>query len=348
MNSIIVTKNILTQFGALIGFLQVDFEHLNAEQAKDIVKSINDAKMKTLRLFNLLNCKGHALDELKGTFPQVNVMKFYTSETEYFEFSNTGQTLYKLFPKLRRFFVVTKATEWTIIDGKFPNLKYFHVFLATKLERDKNGIDETHVSSFLKKNKQIEELSIGECNLNVLSEANNILPHLKSLEINTLSEDYENYQGDDAIHFKTVRELTVKSDVDNEIPVKIKFDQVYTLTLKLGSTFTDKWIDFIGNQVNSKVNTLNLHTKSVTTDQLMAIADKLIELENVVVGSQLKYTADNILNFVMKLQNLQSLQLNIEMEKTEQVKLTNTLTDDWTVTFPSSGSDGKVIIGIER
>lgn len=148
MKSIKVMNKILWKFGALIQYLQIDFEEIHGDQANEVVKSVNDAISKTLKLFYLLNCKEHVLDELRNPFPGVITVFFTSIKTSNFQFSDKNQRLNKLFPNLLIFLVHAKASEWSLIDGAFPSLQSFLVKLP--MELSKNGIDESHVSSLEK------------------------------------------------------------------------------------------------------------------------------------------------------------------------------------------------------
>lgn len=146
-----------------------------------------------------------------------------------------------------------------------------------------------------------------------------------------------------------MEELEITSYDENEVPEKIEFDQMEKLTLKLYSNFGNKWIDFISNQVNSKVNTFKVDAKNLTKDQLLTIPDKLTELKIVSVKSYSKYAAQDIVNFVKKIKHLDTLELYVGMEDSQRDELKNTLDKDWTVEIvPIGGLAERVVIHIGR
>lgn len=338
LNAYKAILDVLNHFGDLIHNLQLNFAEISMEQYKEFVKIVNSKSVASLQKVELKFCKANVLNDFTNIFESVTSLTFSSSLLDRFD-GCEGQTLNILFPNVKHLYVKhTKASDWPFIDGNFPNLTLFEVELPEVNEH--NDVNETYVSSFLKNNSHIDTLSIQHANLKLLMEVKDNLHKLRTLKIDQLSQNYLDYQGD-TIHFNEVRKLTIKSGRKEKFPEKIVFDQLEVLILYIEPEFTEKWIEFIRKQTNTKLKTFTLYARSLANEQLLNISNELPNLEVAVVSVTNKMTlvADDIVHFIGKSKALKELNMNIQMTEDEQNKLKKTMGNDWNVEFEQSSEN---------
>lgn len=307
--------------------LVIEFENIDEMKGKEIVNLMTAKSAESLKTLTLDAYKGNVLGELKNPFPQVISLIFSTNTTE--KFNNKNRKLNELFPNLEHFGVDNKhASDLDFIDGHFPKLINFNVILPW-LKNEPNEIDEVNIINFLKNNKQIDTLKIGRTNLKLLKAANEILPNLVSLRISTLSDKYSDYEGD-AVQFKTVKELIIKSKGD-KIPKTIFFGSLVKVVLNVKPELTDKWFKFIEEQIDHQLIIFTLVTEVLSNVQLREVTNKLPVLREARMECKSILTADDVIDFIKREKFLHLLNLDIQMEKSEQKNLVNALTGDWTI-----------------
>lgn len=323
-------------FGDLIRKFAISFESIDACPGKEVIESVNRYCSKSLFRLELENCKENVLDELKNTFLNMRTVLLSSSQSKSLEIGPDAVKLNKLFPNLESLLLkYTKKKDWDLIGDTFPNLTMLVVELPAG--KEENRPDETDVGNLLRKNLNIEILSIQHSTLHVLKEANDILLYLKNLEIKFLSTEYLNYDGD-PIRFNNVRQLTVHSDRSkDEIPEYIFFDQLLELKLYIKPDFTDKWILFISNQLNKNIIKLTLSTGVLAKEQFIALTYLLPKLNGVSIESSTDYAAKDIINFIENSHNLVTLRMKVPMEISEERILRTKLQNKWHYKIHSEG-----------
>lgn len=98
--------------------------------------------------------------------------------------------------------------------------------------------------------------------LNIMNEANSMLPNLNKLIINGISNQPTTYNGEIRMH--SIRDLSIVALDCDEFPETIFFDGVEALKLVIKPTneglgiFSDKWLNFLTNQIDSTLMTLEI------------------------------------------------------------------------------------------
>lgn len=315
-------------FGDLIERLSINFKELDDDLSKQIIKYVNDMP-DSLKLLSFDHFNGNILTELTSTFPKVFGLVLSNTNSDSTSNVTIGESrkLNELFPNLGELFIDFKrVSDWELIDGTFPNLKV--IIAQIPKSRNTGEIDDSHVISFLKNNRKIEKISIQHASLNILNEASKSLPNLWSLNLESLGKDYLKYKGD-VIHFSNVRDLTIDVKFHEIIvPEKIVFDQLIKLKLNVRSKFTDKWMKFIENQVNSELKSLKLFNPHLKKEQLVAISKNLPKMETVDIQCQTVFEAQDVIDFVEMNKHAHEINMEFEMNITE-IGLMDALKVNW-------------------
>lgn len=317
----------------------------------NIMKFVNDNSSESLKGLNLTRCRGSVLNELKTAFPAVNSMWISFDKMKNLSLTEaTGQKLSFFFPNIQKFFVLNPE-NWSLINGHFPKLIEFSV----KAPLDKpNKLDENQVIDFLKNNTQIDTLEIRSPTLKFLREiaVNDILPHLMSLKLNSIGDDY--YNGD-TIHFSKLKELNLRiKSVYNGMELIFfnfeDFKHLMKFSLHVKPELTEKWFTFINRNVNRELCMFALTTDKLANEQLHDILMKLPTLNDISIKSKSKFTAKNIVDLVERRKFLYNVKFDVLMDKKEQVKLRKDLnSSDYTTTInPFKSARDRVYIQIQR
>lgn len=333
-----VIFDIFKYFGDLIQTFEINFEQINSSKAKEIVKFLDNRSSASLYRLNLHNYKGN-LNEFKNTFVNVYRMNFSTSES--FEFNNMEKKLNNLVPNLEYLFLDYKTDFiWNVIDGSFSELNEFGIEFPKSTER----FDESKISSFFQNNSQIEELRIVNANAKVLRVASEHLPKLKTLNIDGLADHYLNFQN--RIQFNNVKRLCI-TDREDKVPGNIIFDQIEDFFLDIQPTFSEKWIRFLTNQINSNLKKIKIFTSCLKNEDFLAITNIFRRIEIVSVRSDSPIKPKDVLKFLRMGKKLTNLNLIMKMNENDQKKLKDTLPIGTIVEFIPHYS-GNLFIIIKR
>lgn len=322
-------KYIFENFGDLLHKIRVSFENISVAEGKEIVKKIAENCSKSLEALALENCQGTVLDGLTTILPYVFTLKFSTSPTDRLEVKAEQLKLNEIFPGLYALHLgYITATDWPFIGDKWPHLEVLNVQLRKAMEPNRE--DASHVMNFLHNNQQIKHLTVHHSNLNLLKMTSEILPQLDFLSLINLSDDYWNYDGE-PIRFDSVRTLSVETDTEDQTPEKILCHHLDRLRLKIKHTFTEKWADFLTNQVNSNLSHFEVKTDVLSKEQFLLLAHKFPDLQTIEVASKSKLAADDITAFIGSSKSLQNLDVHIQMDGAEQRRLSDVLPLEWNI-----------------
>lgn len=324
-----VVKYFLIRFGEIIRQLRISFEHIDSFECEQIIILVNNRCSNSLDKLFLEDCKGNMLAYLTKPFPKVTHLTFSSSKndqlkrnTNHFNFTSIFTSLHSLNLSVS---YMTKS-DWDYIGNcKWPSIE--DLYIALRKPAEQNAEDSLYLRRFLQTNPQISFLSVNKANLNILEEANNLLPELFQLELKGLSEDYFNYQGDQ-VRFENVKLATIMTDSENELPGMIAFDQLDHLTLRIPN-FTDKWMKFLTNQVNVTLAYLVLSTEMISISDFLTIPEVQKKLQTVTISCQMKLKANDIVSFIAKGEFLNYIDLKILMDDSEEQHLDEVIPISW-------------------
>lgn len=334
-----VIKYLMQQFGHMVHKIHINFEQIEVEQAHEIVQIINNHS-KSIETLALEHCKGNILDNLNNTFPYLFTLKFSSSPFHQLEV-NSEFKLNQIFTELSALHL-EHTNDFNFIGEKWPNLGYLNVKL--RKWKDQNHEDTSRIIPFLRDNPHIEHLQCHNCNLNLIKMANEILSKLNFLNVVNLSEDYgENLV--EPIQLDDVRMLTVEIDNEYELPGKMIFGKLARFKLII-KKFTDKWSEFLTNQVNADLMHFNLECEEIKKEQFRGIAEIMPNLEAIDVICTSGLESDDIVGFIVASKSLKNFDLHIHMNETEMRHLSEALPRDWDI-LDHKQQDNKVKISLK-
>lgn len=188
--------------------------------------------------------------------------------------------------------------------------------LEVALAPNRNDVDESEVECFLQLNANFTSLKITNANLRFLKQVSENLQNLETLTIESLADDYLNYQSE-PIHFKTVKNVTINTTRDDEIPDGIVFDEVLHLIMLIGRQTNTKWIEFIGKQNPNLIN-FTLQKSDLTQEEFTGLyGDKLKNLEESSITDESlipRLTMDDMDNFISDKENLVKMHIMVRLK----------------------------------
>lgn len=345
-----VALSILNIFGDLIECIWIIFTGMNEDQNEEITDVFS--RCESLKSIILHDCTHTALNGIRGSFQKVVSLTFSTNRAEQFEIGEKNYNLNKIFPHLKYLRVNgIKPSDWVPAIVPFSRLTVTEIIFP---KLNKNSDDDevllNHIVDFLKLNTQLNKLHIFNPNLNLLTEANDILPRFQELQLFRVSSDFL-LHSDKEINFKSLKYLRIQP-VENidKMPAKITFRNIEALTLDMETNFIDKWIAFISRQVNIDLKIFRLYTKYLVKEHLLMIPDKFYKLEKMKIKCKSKVNTEDIMNFIKKCKHLYQLEIIIPMvEQSEVATFYGTLPRNWFVDFMEVFDNGKMIdISIKR
>lgn len=337
----------LESFGHFTHHIEIFFKQIQVADGKQVITDINDKSHESLYVLKLEDCKGNMLDDLKNTFTNVERLIFSSSSSQKLVVGQDAITFNLIFPKVSSLSIgYTRASDWTLIGQEFPYLNYFYVDLP------KVGVEElpnsTCVENVIDKSPAVEKLSIKHSSLSFLKELNRMLPGLKSLELRLLSIDYFNYNASQPkIHFENVVSLAIQKDCQSDrVPEHIAFPEVEDVQLQIQPEFSDKWIHFIGEQLNLNISNLDISTSILSDENFLMIPEKFYNLNTVTISCGTEFKANQIVDFLQLTSSLKRMIIKIPMLTAEQIILKAELRNKWKCDIHPFGN--RVMVTLER
>lgn len=318
-------NNAFDFFGDLVTHVDVDFENISVDHGKEIIERINN-HCTSLTTLHLQNCHGDMLDYLNGTLPTITSFQFSTHPTQKLSIKPDNKKLHEIIPNVLFLDIGNMKVydEWMYIGG--IHAKATIVGLYEELDEP----NESHLIEFLQHNPQVMGLEIHFANRRLLSKLNYRVPNFVYLNLVGISQNYSNY---DKIHVNGVTMFKFTSKSEDEIPDKIDLHQINELILENPFNFSNKWIDFLKNQVNPHLNKLRVKTNSLKLEQLLAIVKNLPKLEEVHIDVRSNVAINGIVEFLKNGNKLKRLRLYSYSSESEAKKLVEMLAGQWNVKY---------------
>lgn len=156
------------------------------------------------------------LIDMPKWFPNVEEVSFVGDAKM---IGNKTARLNQYFPSVRRMSLKLRNIQnQNCVQLFYPNLKHLYVIFSLPIIQF-GGLNESTIVELIKRNPQLQSISIDFASLSFLNQVNDILPHLDTLSFDTIAEFF-NYH--EKIHFKYVRKLTIQAASDI-IPTNVTF-----------------------------------------------------------------------------------------------------------------------------
>lgn len=322
-------ENFLKNFNDFVTVIHVSFEEIDVTQGKFIINWIDELCYNVLVELSFNNCPG--ICQLKNDFIHVKTFKFSSGQAIDSIDTTTSDNFKwnKVFLFMERLILESvAAADWKHFEGKHRKLRELNFQFSKTNEQNVKNI--THIFHIIKANREIELIDCSYCSLDILKKAYLFLPHLQYLQLKSLSDDYLNVENK-PIFFNNMWFFEIISENADKIPTNLVFNHLYSLFLIFQHEFTDKWFEFMSEQVTCGLSSLFISAKFLTKHQLMDIAQKKPNLKTVEFSFEMEFVADDILKFISSLKYLSQLRLTIQMDDDEQKILQDSLPERWTL-----------------
>lgn len=326
-------QSLFRVFGDLIQKFKITFTYMGEFSNRQLVRDVND-KLLSLKELNLHGCRDDVLKGFTNTLNSVKLLRFFTYSEKQIEFD---RKLNEIFPNLNTLFIErTSHSDWTFIEGAFPNLTVFEVDFPE--DDSKNIILNSDVIKFLTVNPKIKTLAFERGNLTLLKGVNDVFPQLEHLFLRYIAKKFANNQTE-TVHFNALKRLTFISD-SGESPAKVQFNKIEKLTLYLRFRIYNNWIDFLSKQVNPSIRELELAVGigGLSKKEFLNVPQNFASLKVAKITGLGVLLADDIVDFVGKSKNLTNLKAICKMSDDEMNRLDEILPKKWNVQYLPVGN----------
>lgn len=212
----------------------------------------------------------------------------------------------ELFPNLRRLYVNSVYLyETSSLLVPFKQLEEIRVkLLDQKCYRE--------IYNFILKNPQLRSFSFFDGSIDLIKVLSINSPNLENLDVLFDSNEYLRY-GDEAVHFKRVKRLTIHSQVQPkfiaEFPQNIYFEELEELDLEVNgrTDVSNEWMEFIRR--NTHLEKLKLSFWHMNETQLMLLAGHVPNLTEADLILDKGVTAEKIFSFLKECNKLKIIKL---------------------------------------
>lgn len=324
LKNFVDVKDAFEFFGDLFHSAKVDFKNISAAQGKQIIQYISSIDYSSsFTMLYLLNCHGNMLDDLNTTFSTVTSLHFSTHPTEELSIRPDHKKLHEIFPNVNFLHIghMNASHEWMYLREIQTD------YLIVDVCEDEHEGNEANLAEFLQNNSCIVGLQIHNSSRRFLSKVMVFESIHGFLSLLGLSPNYSNY---DVVNIQGIFTFNFKSNSENEIPDGINLHQIKLLRLEVPFNITNKWMEFLKNQVNTQLSMLQVKTESLNIEQLLEIARILPNLEEMHIDVQSHFAVNDIVEFLKESNKLKRLVLTSKSGISEANELAEKLEGQWT------------------
>lgn len=228
-----------------------------------------------------------------------------------FSFSEIFPALHSLYLGNELFLFVRQMNSLIL---EYPQLKHLHVVIHHDDIMDYHAINENVTTELIRKNPQIQSLSVCNATPDLLKIIVDELPELESLELHNFEKNDENEEIDDQLHFKNVRHFkSGNHQFTFGIPKNIRFtNKLETFEASIIDLDRSKCLDFIQRYKNLKSIRITA-TDGFTNANILRLSAMELNAIDVSVNIRNDVKHENIIQFIQKNKQLNELQLTLSV-----------------------------------
>lgn len=296
-----IAMKLLQRFGRIVSFLKIDYWENNFDESKHIIALANKY-CDTLVDLEIISCDLTGLADVQRPFHSVKKVSLERALVNL-----TGKTfkLNEMFPNIHTLILPHEhVVDREGIAMEFPHLKklvvsFWHMY----------GFKETDIEPLIKRNPQIESLTINSSTLKFIQFISGNMPNLKHLKLHWI-KDCRNITRN--ISLRNVQSLDLKTANDNFLKI-VEFQSLEELDVEFTGTMTKH---FFGN-VNkyTKLRILNIKSTELNDTELITLVRIF---PNLVDGSFIaseNLAAETVIHILKNSSTLQRLRLNSHLCK---------------------------------
>lgn len=285
-----VILKVLKKFGNLITSLKLDYEGLDMNHRSAINKQLSETCGKSLLEIELIHSDENDFVDLLGPFEKMETVQMRYGNLK----SNTAR-FDQIFPSVCQLDLSTMHyVHPGFVEHHFIHLKNLIVeFIDTG--------DISTIEKRLQLNPQLQNVSLYQCNWNILKMMSKTMQNLESLELKGFN-DFSTYEGDD-IHFENLKIFRFRkfSALVKNIPkIPLVFGNLEEIAC---SKPMHLWLDIILENKNLKI----VRTGEINEQQLFQIADELPNLEEFATGYNTYDSINKVVRFIEKGKHLKRI-----------------------------------------
>lgn len=278
-----VLLNCLKNLGHLISSLKVDYEGLDTSQRSALNQQLSESCAKSLLEIKLIHSDENDFVDLSGPFVKVE-----TVQMRYGNLKRYTARFDKIFPSVNQLDLNTMHyVHPGFVEHHFVHLKNLIVEFM-----DKGDIST--IEKRLKLNPQLQNVSLYQCNWNILKMMSKTMQNLEQCELKGFN-DFSTYEGDD-IHFENLKIFRFRkfSAMVKKIPkIPLVFGNLEEIAC---SKPMHLWLDIIFQNKNLKI----VRTGEINEQQLFQIAEELPNLEEFATGYNTYDSTNKVVRFIEK------------------------------------------------
>lgn len=210
-----LVKDLFSSFGDIIGNLYIQFDHVSNETAA----ILNEKCSESLEKLYLINLEGYLVNFWKNPFK--NVKELTLANTRKPELFDKSEKLCDFFPGVEKL-SIHDTVDWTFLDSQFKSVKFVELSGSPDFYKQDHQIHD-----FFENNPQTETFAMQEPSLKFLDYVAQ-LPKLNYLKLQTITQSFSD---SNAVHFKSLKSLKIKSFSNNFIPNGIICENLVELIL---------------------------------------------------------------------------------------------------------------------
>lgn len=276
------------------------FIYPNDNDPSKINKFVNRYCSETLRQLSVDAFDENLFTGMTKPFEKVEILSV---GGEFKTLSSSTLPFVELFPAIRDLHLQNiQIVDHHCIDQKFRHLKSLYVQLCYENETNWFCSKEKHIENLLRKNPQIQTLSLTYCTPRFLDIVNSILPHVTDLTLINYNAKHKEIEEQPDVVFKYVTHFTLFTGL-GEVPLSVFFENLKELHIEAGPT-TD-W--FILAERNRNVEKLFMIGGYVDNEQFTRIVGTDSQLVETTLYISENVWDESIINFMKESKRLRKV-----------------------------------------
>lgn len=248
----------------VIGFSSSNIHPINENSINAIAESINFYCFESLIEFKVNNYHKTFFDQMKMPFRKIEILSI---RGVFNSLSSKTLAFNELFPAVDHLTLThVEVLDLNCIDFEFSSMKQLSVEICQ--HNNPHRFTEEHFSKLLKRNPQIQSLTLGSSSRSFLKNVSESLPNIEHLGL----FHYFPFHAEpkETIIFENVKNLTVFSSAES-VPKYVEFKKLTELhTENIPILYNNKWVEFV--EKSPFLNKLYVENGAIDNEQLARLA----------------------------------------------------------------------------
>lgn len=291
-------------FGHLISHIQIKYDSIFRNSAKDLNQMINNCCSKTLVQIDVHSVQDDFFQDMIKPFEKVQTLSIGG------HFKNLGSDKVHfgdLFPSLRNLSLKdVQVSDTSIIERKFMHLEHLsmHIFKYD----DHRRFTESDLRKIITNNPQIKSLILVHCTRGSLNLVNELLPDLRSLGLVYYTEYI--FEIHPEIVFQQLRSFSIEKS-SHSLPKNISFKRLERFYTDSFPQECNRWIELV--QKSKHLEKLHVKDGLISNDHLSRLASSNLYLNEISLVCNKDVNDEAIIQFVENNGNVVKIDISKNM-----------------------------------